>query len=79
MGPEIRYINSKNKIPLKVKVTKNPEPFRILWITPLRALANDTFNNLAKIVKEFNLKWTVELRSGDTSSHIKQKQKNKLP
>jgi ATP-dependent Lhr-like helicase len=56
-----------------------PEPLRVLWITPLRALAADTANTLRLPVEELGLPWTVELRTGDTSSHVKQRQRNRLP
>lgn len=56
-----------------------PEPLRVLWVTPLRALANDTANTLRAPVAELGLPWTVELRTGDTSSHVKQRQRTRLP
>ncbi|MCA9814375.1 MAG: ligase-associated DNA damage response DEXH box helicase [Cyanobacteria bacterium HKST-UBA01] len=52
---------------------------RILWITPLRALANDLAQALALPLKEMGLDWSVEIRSGDTSSYRKKKQLSRLP
>jgi hypothetical protein len=41
---------------------------RILWITPLRALANDTAENLRAAIDGLkHIPWKVELRTGDTS------------
>ncbi len=41
-------------------------PLRVLWITPMRALAGDTAQSLAKAVEGLGLAWTVGLRTGDT-------------
>ncbi|MBU6174989.1 MAG: DEAD/DEAH box helicase, partial [Planctomycetes bacterium] len=51
----------------------------ILWITPLRALAGDTQQSLEFAISGLSSPWTVETRTGDTSSHIKKKQRAKLP
>ncbi len=51
----------------------------VLWITPLRALAADTTQHLADSAAELGLNWTVERRTGDTKSHIKARQRKKLP
>lgn len=52
---------------------------RILWITPLRALANDLAAAIALPLEEMDVDWSVEVRSGDTSSHRKKKQLSRLP
>lgn len=52
---------------------------RVLWITPLRALATDTTEALRDPVRFLDLPWTVEKRTGDTSSSIKQRQLRKPP
>jgi ATP-dependent Lhr-like helicase len=44
---------------------------RILWITPLRALANDTACALREPVEALGLPWTVALRTGDASAKDK--------
>ena len=41
---------------------------RVLWITPMRALASDTVYSLQRAVEGLGLAWTVGLRTGDTSS-----------
>lgn len=56
-----------------------PLPLHVLWITPLRALANDTLTTLQAPVADLGLPWTVELRTGDTSSSVKQRQRKSLP
>ncbi len=54
-------------------------PLKVLWITPLRALAADTARHLETSVQELGLNWTVERRTGDTPSHIKTRQRKNLP
>ena len=59
--------------------TLSTEALRVLWVTPLRALANDTAATLRTPLEELGLPWTVELRTGDTSAHVKQRQRTRLP
>ena len=54
-------------------------PMRVLWITPMRALAGDTRLSLERAVEGLGLPWTVGLRTGDTSSAERAKQARKLP
>jgi ATP-dependent helicase Lhr and Lhr-like helicase len=52
---------------------------RVLWITPLRALAVDTTATLARVVADLELDWRVEQRTGDTSQAIRSRQRKRLP
>jgi ATP-dependent Lhr-like helicase len=54
-------------------------PLRILWITPMRALAGDTALSIDRAVTGLGLPWTVGLRTGDTSSAERAKQAKRLP
>ncbi|AIE87405.1 ligase-associated DNA damage response DEXH box helicase [Fimbriimonas ginsengisoli] len=54
-------------------------PLRVLWITPLRALAADTAASLQWPAESFHLPWSVELRTGDTTQSVRAKQKKQLP
>jgi len=54
-------------------------PLRVLWITPLRALAHDTLASLQAPSETLGLPWTIELRTGDVSSSIKARQRRRLP
>jgi ATP-dependent Lhr-like helicase len=54
-------------------------PLRVLWITPMRALAGDTVLSIDRAVKGLGLPWTVGLRTGDTSSAERARQARKLP
>ena len=56
-----------------------PEPLRVLWITPLRALANDTVKSLQTQVDDLEMPWTIGLRTGDTSFSARQKQRERFP
>ncbi|HEV7278961.1 MAG TPA: ligase-associated DNA damage response DEXH box helicase [Pirellulaceae bacterium] len=55
------------------------EPLRVLWLTPLRALALDTLQALRRPIDELGLPWTIEPRTGDTSSSVRNRQKERLP
>lgn len=55
------------------------EPLRVLWLTPLRALAGDTVTALQAPLLELGLPWTVEGRTGDTSSSVRKRQRERLP
>jgi ATP-dependent Lhr-like helicase len=56
-----------------------PPSLRILWITPMRALAGDTKLSIERAVAGLGIPWTVGLRTGDTSSAERAKQARKLP
>ncbi len=60
---------------------RNPDPekwktpkLQVIWLTPLKALAADTEQALQAMVDGIGLPWTIERRTGDTSSYRKQKQ-----
>lgn len=44
---------------------------RVLWITPLRALASDTVQALRQPIEGLGLPWTVAMRTGDASARDK--------
>ncbi len=52
---------------------------KVLWLTPLRALAKDTHRALATTAAELETGWRVEMRTGDTSAAARQKQQRKMP
>jgi ATP-dependent Lhr-like helicase len=52
---------------------------RVLWITPLRALAADTEAALRAPLADLGLRWTLGLRTGDTSSAVRSRQRSRLP
>lgn len=54
-------------------------PLRVLWITPLRALAVDTLYALQRPLQELDVPWTLESRTGDTSAAVRNRQRKRLP
>ena len=49
------------------KVSRGPR-IQVLWITPLRALANDTVRALREPLDALCIPWTVAMRTGDASA-----------
>ncbi len=54
-------------------------PLRVLWITPMRALASDTVYSMQRAVDGLELPWTIGLRTGDTTSAERARQAKRLP
>lgn len=52
---------------------------RVLWITPLRALAGDTTEALQSSAEALGLPWRVQLRTSDVGSSVKAKQRKHMP
>lgn len=52
---------------------------KALWITPLKALAEDTCLALNRPLEELGVEWKVEQRTGDTGAGTKAKQMKKPP
>lgn len=50
-----------------------PDRLRVLWLTPLRALAADTEQALRTPLEEMGIPWTVGRRTGDTSTALRKK------
>lgn len=58
---------------------KSNNGLRILWITPLRALAKDIGIAMERLCHDLDIPWRVAVRSGDTSLAERQKQKKEAP
>ena len=54
-------------------------PLRVLWLTPMRALAADTERSLREVLDDLGLPWTVERRTGDTGSAARARQLARPP
>jgi ATP-dependent Lhr-like helicase len=52
---------------------------RVIWVTPLRALARDLQTALAAPLAFFGCDWRVEQRTGDTGSQSRARQKRRPP
>lgn len=57
----------------------NSAGLRVLWITPLRALAGDTTESLQSSAEAIGLPWRVQLRTSDVGSSVKAKQRKNMP
>ena len=72
-------------IPCVLEFLKKNEPHevkpevQILWITPLRALAKDIQNAMQSFCEDIDIRWKVGLRTGDTTTSERQKQKKSAP
>lgn len=64
-----RYLSEKKK----------NSGLKVLWITPMRALAKDSALNLQIPLEDLAIDWKIGIRTGDTSAAIKAKQNKKLP
>ena len=76
MGPVLEWLRD---YPVRPRRKAEAPPLRVLWITPLRALAGDTEAALRAPVEDLGLPWTVESRTGDTSARIRARQRERLP
>ncbi|HOU41019.1 MAG TPA: DEAD/DEAH box helicase, partial [Promineifilum sp.] len=59
--------------------TKAVVPLRVVWLTPMRALAADTERALREVVDDLGLPWSVERRTGDTGSAARARQMTRPP
>lgn len=76
-GPVLRWLSSNPEADTRAEM--KPPTLRVLWLTPMRALAADTEQALQRTVDELALPWTVDRRTGDTSSYRKQRQLEQPP
>jgi len=77
MGPIIEALDERDRA--KPRAEPGAKGIRVLWLTPLRALATDTVRSLAEPLAALGLDWTVEKRTGDVSSSVKARQRKRLP
>jgi len=59
--------------------SKSRNHLRLLWITPLRALAKDIGRAMREVIEELGMQWQVGIRNGDTEMNERQKQKRQMP
>jgi Lhr-like helicase len=84
MGPLLEWLNERHAGEQPAKAVSRRRaapapPLRVLWITPLRALAADTEAALRAPLDELGLPWTLERRTGDTSAAARARQRRRLP
>jgi ATP-dependent Lhr-like helicase len=61
------------------KSARQKRGLRVLWITPMRALASDTLRALQEPLPELMSSWEVGQRTGDTTSAERARQSRSLP
>ena len=72
-------------IPCLLEFLRENEPYevkpevQILWITPLRALAKDIQRAMQLVCDEMDIRWKVGLRTGETTTSERQRQKKTAP
>lgn len=55
------------------------EGLKLLWVTPLRALAKDIAKAMSEALEDIGLDWEVSVRNGDTPKDLRAKQTRKMP
>ncbi len=55
------------------------QQLKVLWISPLRALAKDIRHALQDACNNMDVHWKRELRTGDVTAAVKQQQKKQMP
>ena len=58
---------------------KAAEPLRVIWLTPMRALAADTTRALAQPLNALAPSWTIGQRTGDTPPAERARQDRRFP
>ncbi len=61
------------------KKTSKTNGLRVIWITPIRALAKEIGNSTERAIKGLELDWQVGIRTGDTSTKDRAKMKKTPP
>lgn len=59
--------------------TKHKPGLKAIWITPLRALSIEIMQAAERVANDLETGLTIGIRTGDTSSSERAKQKNKIP
>jgi ATP-dependent Lhr-like helicase len=77
IGPLLEWLDERRSSPLPPPASHLP--LRVLWITPLRALAADTAAALREPLAELAPAWTLETRTSDTTPAVRARQSRRLP
>ena len=75
LGSVIQFINENPK----TWKTKKASGLKLLWITPLRALAKDIGRAMEDVIRELGMKWQIGIRNGDTDIAERQRQTRQMP
>jgi ATP-dependent Lhr-like helicase len=71
-------INWINRHPGNFRQKKNVG-LRLVWVTPLRALAKDICRAMEEALEGLGMQWRVGVRNGDTSTAERARQKTQMP
>ncbi|MCL6523537.1 MAG: ligase-associated DNA damage response DEXH box helicase [Thermoflavifilum sp.] len=75
-----KWINTHGVDPSQTQAHKHfSRGLRLLWITPLRALANDLGKTMQQVIDELGMPWQVGIRNGDTPAAERKKQQKQMP
>jgi ATP-dependent Lhr-like helicase len=75
LGAVIQFINEHPKD----YQTKKNSGLRLIWITPLRALAKDIARAMEEVISTLGMAWQVGIRNGDTGVNERARQKRSMP
>jgi ATP-dependent helicase Lhr and Lhr-like helicase len=73
------WLGMLDELLLRHPPVRGAEPLRVLWLTPMRALASDTTRALAQPLRDLAPEWTIGQRTGDTSSAERARQDLRFP
>ncbi|WP_026954230.1 ligase-associated DNA damage response DEXH box helicase [Algoriphagus vanfongensis] len=59
--------------------TASPRGIQLIWVTPLRALAQDIQKAMQEVCDDLGMTWTVAVRNGDTDAKTRAKLKRNPP
>ncbi len=80
-----RLTVARSSPPQRLEATRKRKPkrseshLRVLWITPLRALAGDTEASLRTVIEGMEIDWVVEKRTSDVGASTRARQAKNLP
>jgi len=61
------------------KGVRAKQGLRAIWITPIRALAKEILQSAERAIEGMDLDWTVGVRTGDTTSSQRARQRKEMP
>ncbi len=68
-------------LPILLSAKKKPtdKGIKAIWVTPIRALAKEIVQASERAIEGLGLDWTVGVRTGDTSTAERNRQKKQMP
>ncbi|QOR76915.1 MAG: ligase-associated DNA damage response DEXH box helicase [Thermoflavifilum sp.] len=75
-----RWMNTQaHHLAQRTADTATRKGLQLLWITPLRALANDLARSMQQAIQEMDIPWQVGIRNGDTLPSERRQQSKQMP